>query len=99
MNSIKVLAGMVAGIAIGAVLGVLTAPESGDKTRRKLDQELNKIRDNFNKAMKESVDTFKGYIQQTSNEIQADLKRYKTTESTPESTSTTIKENRAGNNF
>jgi gas vesicle protein len=93
MNSIKVLAGMVAGIAIGAVLGVLTAPESGDKTRKKLDQEMNKIRDNFNKAMKESVETFKNYIQQTSNEISADLKSHKTPEST------TIKENRAGNNF
>jgi gas vesicle protein len=96
MNGIKVLAGMVAGIAIGAVLGVLTAPESGDKTRKKLDQEMAKIRDNFNKAMKESVDTFKGYIQKTSNEISADLKEMKNRK-THESTA--INENKSEPNF
>jgi gas vesicle protein len=96
MNGIKVLAGMVAGVAIGAVLGLLTAPESGDKTRKKLDQEMAKIRDNFNRAMKESVDTFKGYIQKTSNEISADLKEMKDRKTHE---STMIKENKSEPNF
>ncbi|MBS0001230.1 MAG: YtxH domain-containing protein [Cyclobacteriaceae bacterium] len=93
MNSIKVLAGMVAGIAIGAVLGVLTAPESGNKTRKKLDQEMSKLRGNFNKAMKESLDTFKSYIQQTSSEISADMKGKKLHEGQ------TVKENKAESSF
>lgn len=96
MNGIKVLAGMVAGIAVGAVLGLLTAPESGDKTRKKLDQEMAKIRDNFNRAMRESVDTFKGYIQKTSNEISADLKEMKNRKTHE---STMINENKSEPNF
>jgi len=82
MNGLRVLAGMVAGIAIGTVIGVLTAPESGEKTRKKLDNEMGKVRDNFNKALKESIDTFKSYIQQTSNEISADLKNRKKLDTT-----------------
>jgi gas vesicle protein len=89
MNGIKVLAGMVAGIAIGTVIGVLTAPDRGDKTRKKLDQEATKIRDNFNKALKESMDTFKTYIQQTGKELSEDLKKGRARESQM------VKENKA----
>ena len=84
---------MVAGMAIGTVIGVLTAPDRGDKTRKKLDQEATKIRDNFNKALKESMDTFKTYIQQTSREITEDLKKTRARESQ------VLKENKAGSDY
>ena len=36
MESSKVILGVVSGIAVGAVLGVLFAPDKGSKTRRKI---------------------------------------------------------------
>lgn len=36
MSSGKVVLGMLAGLAAGAVLGILFAPEKGSKTRRKI---------------------------------------------------------------
>lgn len=36
MESGKVILGVVSGIAVGAVLGVLFAPDKGSKTRRKI---------------------------------------------------------------
>ena len=42
MNSGKLLLGVLGGVAAGALLGVLFAPDKGDKTRKKL---INKAND------------------------------------------------------
>ncbi len=36
MKSSKTIVGLVAGLAVGATLGVLLAPEKGEKTRKKI---------------------------------------------------------------
>lgn len=49
MNSSKLLLGVLGGVAVGALMGILFAPEKGTKTRKKI---MNKAND--------SVDTLKG---------------------------------------
>ena len=36
MKADKVILGVVGGVAVGALLGILFAPEKGEKTRRKI---------------------------------------------------------------
>ena len=38
MKADKIILGVLGGVAVGALLGVLFAPEKGDKTRKKTDQ-------------------------------------------------------------
>jgi gas vesicle protein len=52
MKASKVLLGVLAGIAAGATLGVLFAPDKGEKTRRKI---MNKGED-YADALKEKFD-------------------------------------------
>ena len=47
------------GIAVGAVVGFLFAPEAGDDTRRKLGKRLRNLRD----AAEEKVDEVRGLIE------------------------------------
>ena len=51
MNTGKVLLGVLAGVAAGAMIGILYAPEKGSKTRRKI---LDKGED-YAEGMKEKL--------------------------------------------
>jgi gas vesicle protein len=53
MNSSKVLLGILGGVAAGALLGVLFAPEKGSKTRKKI---MNKANDGAD-ALKDKFDS------------------------------------------
>jgi gas vesicle protein len=52
MNSGKVLLGVLAGVAAGAALGILFAPDKGSSTRKKIarksDDYAEELEDNFN---------------------------------------------------
>jgi len=66
MNGGKVILGLLAGIAAGALLGVLFAPDKGTETRRKItkkskdfvDEVKNKY-DDFVKGVNEKIDSVK----------------------------------------
>jgi gas vesicle protein len=63
----KILAAVAAGIAAGAVLGILFAPDKGTETRRKISEQGKKIADGikvkFNKG-KEKFNDLKEDIEQ-----------------------------------
>ena len=52
------------GIAVGAVVGFLFAPEAGDDTRRKLSKRLRNLRD----AAEEKVDDVRGLLEADSDD-------------------------------
>jgi hypothetical protein len=51
MNNKDVAIGFAVGIGIGAVLGVLLAPQSGEETRRMLAERTEGLGSNFDKLM------------------------------------------------
>lgn len=52
MNTGKVLLGVLAGVAVGATLGILFAPDKGSSTRKKIskkkDDYVEELEDHFN---------------------------------------------------
>jgi len=61
MSASKVLLGMVVGLAAGAVLGVLLAPDSGSNTRRKISQKGEGYVDELKIKLNDFLD---GFMQQ-----------------------------------
>ena len=91
MNSGKVLLAVLAGIAVGALLGVLFAPDKGSETRKKIttkgedyadelkekfDEFLDTISEKYEKA-KEDVSDFTEKAHAKADELKKDLKTVK----------------------
>jgi gas vesicle protein len=62
MSTEKVLVGVVAGLAAGAILGILFAPDKGAETRRKISQKgtdlTNSIKTKFSSMVDGVVDEY-----------------------------------------
>jgi gas vesicle protein len=69
MSSGKVLLGVVAGLAAGALLGVLFAPEKGSDTRKK----ISKKGEDYAEALKEKFNEFLENITEKFEEVQEDV--------------------------
>ena len=69
MNTVKVLFGALAGIAAGATLGILFAPDKGSATRKKLSKGGSDYADGLNSKFNEFVDSmtkkFEGLMEET----------------------------------
>jgi gas vesicle protein len=70
MNSGKVVLGVLAGVAIGATLGILFAPDKGTETRKKISRKgedvIDEIAEKFNELLNnltEKIDTVKEEIE------------------------------------
>ncbi|RTY87310.1 YtxH domain-containing protein [Flavobacterium sp. RSP49] len=65
MKADKIILGVLGGVAVGALLGVLFAPEKGDKTRRKIMDKSNDYAD----ELKGKLDSLLGSITQKYEKI------------------------------
>ena len=65
MKADKIILGVLGGVAVGALLGVLFAPEKGDKTRKKIMDKSNDYAD----ELKDKLDTLLGSITQKYEKI------------------------------
>ena len=57
MNAGKVITGILIGAAVGAVLGILFAPDKGSVTRKKISQKANDFSDSIKEKFTDLVDT------------------------------------------
>lgn len=57
-NTSKVITALAAGIAAGAIAGILLAPDKGTATRQKINEEGKKLADNLKKRFEQAKDQF-----------------------------------------
>lgn len=57
MNSGKIVLGVVAGVAIGALLGVLLAPDKGSVTRKNISKKTEGYADDLKKKFNEYIES------------------------------------------
>lgn len=59
MRNSKALLGFVAGAAVGALAGILFAPEKGSKTRKKIADKTGEASDSLKKSLNNFIDGIK----------------------------------------
>jgi gas vesicle protein len=69
MSSGKVVLGLLAGMAAGAVLGILLAPDKGSDTRKK----ISKKGTDYTDSLKEKFNEFKTTMSEKFDRVKADV--------------------------
>ncbi|MCF8239641.1 MAG: YtxH domain-containing protein [Saprospiraceae bacterium] len=64
MDNGKVILGFLAGGAIGAILGILFAPDNGKNTRKKISKKSNKLVESLEDKFHEFADSMTGKIEE-----------------------------------
>ena len=82
----KVLLGVLAGVAAGAVLGILFAPDKGSVTRRKIVDTGEDYADTVKEKFNEFVDTMSEKFEKVKDEVEKEMPRAKRTKKDIEST-------------
>ena len=59
MDSKKIIGALLASAAVGAAIGILLAPSSGEKTRTKLIKGTRKLTDNLHETLEDSMESLK----------------------------------------
>ncbi len=77
----KVLLGTLAGVAIGAMLGVLFAPEKGSVTRKKIsskgDDYADSLKDRFNEFVDGMTEKFEEVKESVKEKVEEEVKKEK----------------------
>jgi gas vesicle protein len=89
MSSGKILLGVLAGMAAGALLGILFAPDKGSVTRekisRKSDEYAESLKEKFNEfldTVSEKFDEVKEEVSDLTEKVQSKVENVKTNEKT-----------------
>lgn len=72
-NTSKILIAVGAGLAVGAILGVLFAPDKGSETRYKIGNSGKKLRDKFGRKIKHGKDEMKEQIKEVVEKVNGKL--------------------------
>ncbi len=70
MSSSKTLLGLVAGAAIGAVAGILLAPDKGSETRKKISSKSGDLADNVKTSFGEFIDSVKNSYSKAESRVE-----------------------------
>lgn len=68
-NNAKILAALGAGLAAGAILGVLFAPDKGTETRKKINQQGQKLADAVKDKFKKGKEKLNGLKEELNEKI------------------------------
>lgn len=71
MNAGKLIAGILAGAAAGAILGVLFAPDKGEETRSKIASKTSDMKEKFNDFMDGLCDKYESLKDNISGRMEA----------------------------
>jgi gas vesicle protein len=80
MDAGKVVIGVVAGIATGALLGVLFAPDKGFKTRKRISRDTERITDDITVKFQEFVDSITDKFEKVKEDVTNFAEKAKATE-------------------
>jgi gas vesicle protein len=69
MSSGKILLGVLAGVAAGALLGVLFAPDKGWNTRKRISKKAEDYADELKDKFSEFLETISGKIEEAKEEV------------------------------
>jgi len=69
MSSGKVLLGVLAGLAAGALLGILFAPEKGSVTRKKMSKKAENYADGLKEKFNEFLDNISEKFEEVKEEV------------------------------
>src|SRR5690606_8522607 len=69
MNNQKMLLGLFAGVAVGAAMGILFAPEKGSDIRRKISTKGNDYKNNLRDKFGNLVDSASGTVENVKSKI------------------------------
>jgi len=69
MDSKKIIGALLASVAVGAAIGILLAPSSGEKTRTKLMKGTRKLTDDLQTTVEESIESLKDKFNSRVDEI------------------------------